>query len=96
MNLYTISVFSSLFFGCPEAYGVPGPGIQFELELQPTATNVQPLTHCTRLGIEPEFWHCRDTANPTAPLWELYTTVRSVTVKMMTQNQDKHFQYVFD
>ena len=29
------------------------------------------LTHCARPGIEPLSSHCRDTANPIVPQWEL-------------------------
>ena len=29
------------------------------------------LTHCPRLGIEPESQHCRDVADSIVPQWEL-------------------------
>ena len=36
------------------------------------AAVLDPLTHCTRLGLESASWrHCRDIANPVAPQWEL-------------------------
>ena len=30
-----------------------------------------PLTRCAKRGMQPASWHCRDTANPIAPQWEL-------------------------
>ena len=54
--------FFIFFFGHPVAHGVPGPGIRSEPQLQPGSS-----THCTRLGIKPTSWCCRDTANPDAP-----------------------------
>ena len=30
-----------------------------------------PLTNCAGPGVEPVSWHCRDTANPIVPQWEI-------------------------
>ena len=37
----------------PAAPEVPGPGIESELQLQPTEATPDALTHCSRPGIEP-------------------------------------------
>jgi len=65
------------------AYGVPGPGITSEPQLQP---KLGPLTHCTRLGIEPVSWCCRDAADPVAPQQELL--VHSVEFGLLSGNPD--------
>ena len=36
-----------------------------------TMAYARTLTHCAGLGIEPSSQNCRDTADPTAPQWEL-------------------------
>ena len=61
------------FFGCPTAYGVPRPGVCYELPLAAYATATatrEPLNHCGGLGIKPASWCCRDAANSVAPQWE--------------------------
>ena len=62
------------FFDHPLAYGVPGPGIRSEQQLQPTP---DPLTHCARPGIKPMSWCCRDAVNPIAPQLELMEMILS-------------------
>ena len=37
-----------------------------------------PLTYCTGLGLKPLFWHCKDTADPIVPQWELHTLVFNI------------------
>ena len=37
--------------------------------------NVRSLTHCANPAIEPVTWCCRDTAEPTAPQWELFNAL---------------------
>ena len=75
--LNTILFYFILFFifGHPKAYGVPGPGIRSELQLSKAAAILDPLTDCTRLGVKPESWHCRDTADPLAAQQEHLNTV---------------------
>lgn len=48
------------FFGHPEAYGVPVPGIRSQWQLQ-TMLQLQ-------LGMKPACWPCRDAADPIVPL----------------------------
>ena len=75
-GLNHISLFFSFFsFLCHSAaYGVPGPGIRSEPQMQSTpqlpAATPDPLTHCARPGIEPASWLCGDTTSPAAPQWE--------------------------
>ena len=44
------------------------------------AATLGPLTHCTGPRIEPASWHCRDTADPVMPHWELlfFVSLREV------------------
>lgn len=51
------------FFGCPEAYGVPRPGIRSEPQSWPKPQLQQ--------GTEPTYQHSQEAANPSAPHWEL-------------------------
>lgn len=54
------------FFGCPAAYGVPGPGMRPEMQLQ-HATTLDYLTPYVRLGTEPGSWRCKDAIDPIVP-----------------------------
>ena len=46
-----------LFFGCPMAHGVLGPGIRSELSFSLRCGNARSLTHCVRPGIKPVSQH---------------------------------------
>ena len=53
--IYPIFYYYFFFFGCPVAYGVPGPEIKSEPQLQPMLQlwQMDPfLTYCIRLGME--------------------------------------------
>ena len=70
----SMRLFFFFFFGCPEAYGVPGPGIVSEPQLQATLQLWQGqdlLTHCARPGIKSVSWCFRDAADPIEPQQEL-------------------------
>ena len=66
--LLYFTLFHFIFFGHVVACGVPRPGIRSEPQLLPTH---QSLTHCARLGIEPESQCSRIAADPIAPQQEL-------------------------
>ena len=43
------------------------------------AATLDLLTHCAGLGIEPAFWHCRDTADLVVLQWELPERTSEIT-----------------
>ena len=79
--------FSFSFFGCPAAYGVLRPGMRAKpshgWDLCSMAVTPDPLTYCTRLGIEPVSWccrhpwvHCAIVETPQLIFWEEPTLLR--------------------
>lgn len=49
-----------LFSFLAAAYWVPRPGIKSQPQMQP-------LTHCARLGMQPASWHCKDATHLIVP-----------------------------
>ena len=66
---YNLSL-SFVVFGCPEAYGVSGPWVRSEPQLQPMLWQHRILNPLRQARIEPASWLCRDTANPVVPQQE--------------------------
>ena len=66
-NLFFCFLFS--FFGCPVAYGVPGPGIRSEPQSWPKPQLWQHwiLNPLCRLGIKPSSQLSQDSAKPVVP-----------------------------
>ena len=64
------SVFCFFIFGCPEAYGVPGPGIRSSRshDLSHSYGSAGSLAHCAGLGMEPATQHSQEATNSTVPL----------------------------
>ena len=65
--------FFFFFFWLPLAYGIPGPGIRSEPQLQPMPQVWQcwALSHCAGLGMEPVSQRSRDDADPATLQLEL-------------------------
>ena len=61
------------FFGRPMAYGVPGPGIRSEPQVQPMlrCSIARSLTHCAGPGIKPASQQSQDATDSAAPQREL-------------------------
>ena len=61
-------------FGQPSGIGSTQARNQIQAAVTIYATAVamlDPSTQCTRPGIEPASWHCKDAADPFVPEWEL-------------------------
>ena len=72
-SLACISHFFFFFLAAPRHMGFRGQGsdLSRSLHLSRSCSNIGSLTLCARVGIEPASQRSQDTADPTAPQWEL-------------------------